>query len=82
MSKIKQPFDFLELSEYLRLKTAVQDNFALNHGEYRPLEELNKIMRDFGRDMLRNYLSDSGMTEEQVEQEIEKFEKEKYGARP
>lgn len=80
MSKINQPYDFLEDSRFL--KTIIEDNHALNHGDYRPLEEFNRIMRDFGRDMLRNYLFrkyNGSRSHEDIEQEIRDFEQEFYG---
>lgn len=80
MSKINQPYDFLEDSKFL--KTILEDNHALNHGDYRPLEEFNKVMRDFGRDMLRNYLKDSYQgrcSNDEIEKLIADFELEFYG---
>lgn len=80
MSKIKLPYDFLEDTQFL--KTILQDNFALQHNDYRPLEEFNNVMREFGRDVLRNYLKDSLIercSEQEIEELITDFEEEFYG---
>jgi hypothetical protein len=82
MGKITQPYDLLELGEYSRLKTILQDNYALEHNEYRPLQEFDKAMRVFARDFLRNYLKDSfsdRCSDEEIEKLILDFELELYG---
>jgi len=82
MSKITQPYDLLESSEYSRLKTILQDNFALTHNEYRPLEEFDRAVREFARDFLRNYLFKKyagAQSHMDIEQEIRDFELETYG---
>lgn len=82
MSKINQPFDFLELDEYSMLKTVIHENHALLHGQYKPLEQFNKLTRDFARDFLRNYLKDSYQgrcSDQEIEELISSFEQEVYG---
>ena len=82
MSKINQPYDFLELPEHQRLRTILQDNFALKHNEYRPLQEFDGAMRMFARDFLRNYLSkekDITCSDRDIEGIISNFEQELYG---
>lgn len=82
MSRVPQPFDFLELDEFSNLKTVLQDNYALLHGEYRPLEEFDKIARSFARDFLRNYLRDlyaGKYPDEEIERIITEYEKFNYG---
>jgi hypothetical protein len=82
MGKINQPYDLLELDEFSRLKTILQDNYALEHNEYRPLQEFDNAMRMFARDFLRNYLKDSfsdRCSEEDIEKLIVDFERETYG---
>ena len=82
MGKINQPYDLLELDEHSRLKTILQDNYALEHSEYRPLQEFDNAMRMFARDFLRNYLFKKNgelTSHSYVEQEISDFEQELYG---
>ena len=84
MSKINQPYDFLELDELSILKTVLQENFALEKNEYRPLQQFDKAMRIFARDFLRNYLllkpdKSWSWTESDLENAINKFELEIYG---
>ena len=82
MSKINQPYDFLELDELRILKTVLQENFALEKNEYRPLEQFDKAMRIFARDFLRNYLFkkySGSRSHMDIEQEIRDFEMETYG---
>ena len=80
MSKINQPYDLLEDTQFL--KTILQDNFALQHNDYRPLEEFDNTMRQFGRDFLRNYLFKKyagAKSHMDIEDEIREFEQEIYG---
>jgi hypothetical protein len=80
MSKVNQPYDLLEDTRYL--KTIIEDNHALNHNDYRPLEEFDKVMRQFGRDMLRNYLArkyEGTRSPVEIEDEIRGFELLIYG---
>ena len=81
MSKIIQPYDLLEDTKFLR--NIIEHNYALNQGEYRPLEEFDKVMRMFARDFLRNFLFKKYTMDlthmRKVEQEIRDFEQELYG---
>lgn len=82
MSKINQPYDFLELEEFVILKNVLNTGFRPPINEHRPMEQFERIAKMFGRDFLRNYLFkkyNGAKSHMDIENEIREFELEIYG---